>query len=174
MSDELEALVQKLQRVTELERGEIVVTIRELGKMQDERVIAPLIHVLGYHESTKVNNAAAQELVKFGEKAVPSLIAALPPNPKHPNDVWRRVWTISALGETRDARAVEPLIQMLNSTDEVRVAESAANAFEYLGDKRAIEPLQKTLDRFKQQKKRGGFWEHALPGAINYLTRRGH
>jgi HEAT repeat protein len=173
LSDEFEQLVQQLARVTGLDKQELVGAIRDLGSLNDERAIPHLIRVMGYHRSPKPNNAASQEVAKFGAKAVEPLIAALPPNPLHPNDVWRRYWVIRTLGDLRDMRAFEPLIETLNTTSELTVAGAVAEAMEKFEDKRAIEPLQRALARFDTPGKLRPYSVTQIFWAINYVTRRG-
>ena len=68
------------------------------------------------------------------ERDVEGLIKAL----EHKN-IHVRERAAEALGELKDARAVEPLILALNGEDEGRF--QAAFALGRIGDKRAVEPL---------------------------------
>ena len=55
-----------------------------------------------------------------------------------------RLYTVQALGNTKDPRAVEPLLHVLKDED-ADVRASAAEALGNIGDARAIKPLVSTL-----------------------------
>jgi len=110
---------------------------RELGKMRNERAIAPLVGLLGDRE---VNQAAAEALLSFGEKAVLPLVEVL----KSGNGEAREKAAF-ALGELRDKRAVEPLVQVMQTDDVYAVRTAAATALGHLKDARAVWVLVATL-----------------------------
>ena len=101
-----------------------------LGKLGDARAVEPLIKSLGDHDKD-VRNAAAAALRALGEPQWSELV-------KGDYDDFGR------LGESKDARAVEPLIKALGD-GEVSVRWAAAEALGKLGDARAVEPLIKAL-----------------------------
>src|SRR5262245_31109386 len=92
---------------------------RELGDMDDERAVPYLIEMLGdfdtHDEESKVNMSASSSLTHFKEAAFQPLCEALQPDPKHPNDLWRRGWVLETLGILGDQRAVDVLIQTLET-----------------------------------------------------------
>jgi HEAT repeat protein len=110
---------------------------RELGKMRNERAITPLVGLLGDRE---VNQAAAEALLGFGEKAVMPLVEVL----KSGNGDAREKAAF-ALGELRDKRAVEPLVQVMQTDDVYAVRTAAATALGQLKDARAVWVLVATL-----------------------------
>jgi len=110
---------------------------RELGKMRDERAIAPLLALLGDRE---VNQAAAEALLGFGASAVEPLAEVL----KSGNGDARQMAAF-ALGELRDKRAVEPLVLIMQTDDVYAVRTAAATALGQLKDARAVWVLVATL-----------------------------
>ena len=110
---------------------------RELGKMRNERAIAPLIALLG---DLEVNQAAAEALLGFGAQAVEPLAEVL----KSGNGDARQMAAF-ALGEIRDKRAVEPLVLILQTDDVYAVRAAAATALGQLKDARAVWVLVATL-----------------------------
>lgn len=112
-------------------------TARELGKMRNERAIAPLIALLGDPE---VSQAAAEALLAFGPSAVEPLMELL----KSGNgDARERA--VFALGELRDKRAVEPLVLVMQTDDVYAVRTAAATALGQIKDARAVWVLVATL-----------------------------
>lgn len=110
---------------------------RELGKMRNERAIAPLVALLGDPE---VNQAAAEALLAFGPPAVGPLMEVL----KSGNgDARERA--VFALGELRDKRAVEPLVLVMQTDDVYAVRTAAATALGQIKDARAVWVLVATL-----------------------------
>jgi HEAT repeat protein len=112
----------------------------------DERV-EPLIRALKDSNRDGRRNAAAA-LGEIGEPAVEPLIRALD---QQSWDV--RFWAELLLGQIGDARAVEPLIRMLDTQPVVidrisdyGIASHAAQALGEIGDARAVEPLIRMLD----------------------------
>lgn len=117
----------------------IVAAILALDKDLDPRAIEPLAAVLSDWR-VRVRHIAANTLVKYGTKAIDSLIHAL----GHV-DWTARESAALALGELRDACAVEPLVRALNDT-EMEVRGTAAKALGNIKDRRAVNPLIKTLN----------------------------
>ena len=101
-----------------------------LGKLGDARAVEPLIKSLGDHDKD-VRKAAAAALRALGEPQWSELV-------KGDYDDFGR------LGESKDARAVEPLLKALGDR-EGSVRRASAEALGKLGDVRAVEPLIKAL-----------------------------
>ncbi len=110
---------------------------RELGKMQSERAIQPLVDLLGEAE---VSKAVAEALLSFGAKAVGPLLEVLKSGAGD-----ARQMAVFALGEIRDKRAVEPLIQLMQTDDVYAVRSAAATALGLIKDSRAVWVLVATL-----------------------------
>jgi hypothetical protein len=110
---------------------------RELGKIRNERAIAPLIALL---DEPEVSQAAAEALLAFGASAVGPLLEVL----KSGNgDARERA--VFALGELRDKRAVEPLVLVMQTDDVYAVRTAAATALGQIKDARAVWVLVATL-----------------------------
>jgi hypothetical protein len=110
---------------------------RELGKIRNDRALQPLVRLLGNPE---VSQAAAEALLSFGDKAVGALLEVL----SHGNGTAREI-AATTLGELRDRRAVEPLIQLMQTDDVYAVRTAAATALGQLKDARAVWVLVATL-----------------------------
>lgn len=113
-----------------------------LGELRDPRAIKPLIAALasdGFNsefETDHVGDIAASSLGRIGELAVEPLIETLSSS----RDVLVRRNAAIALGNTKDPRAVEPLVNAIREDDSfVRI--SAAMALAEIKDDRAIGPL---------------------------------
>jgi HEAT repeat protein len=105
---------------------------KALGTIGDARAIEPLITGLKDRDKN-VQWAATEALGKMGSPAVHSLIAAL-------KDSYSRKFAVIALGEIGDARAVEPLIAMLNDNDcDLRI--KIVRALGVIGNPHAVGPL---------------------------------
>jgi len=114
--------------------------IRTLGKINDERVLEPLI---SYLKSDEFKDDATRALVDLGTPAVPKLIEAL-----NSQDDFVKKQAILALGDIQDPLAVDPLIVLLQDEDWL-VRLTAAASLEKIGDLRgrvAIKPLMKDPD----------------------------
>jgi hypothetical protein len=110
---------------------------RELGKLRNERAVAPLVGLLSDPE---VNQAAAEALLAFGPAAVGPLMDVL-----RSGNGDARERAASALGELRDKRAVEPLIEIMQTDDVYAVRTAAATALGQIKDARAVWVLVATL-----------------------------
>ena len=114
--------------------------IRALGKVNDERVLDPLISML---HNDEFKDDATRALVELGKPAVPALIAAL-----SEKEEFVSKQAILALGAIKDPEAVDPLIALLHDEDWwMRL--TAAAALAKVGDVRgreAIKPLMKDPD----------------------------
>lgn len=110
---------------------------RELGKLRNGRAIPALVGLL---ECAEVNRAATEALLAFGPEAVGPLVEAL----KGGSGDGRRL-AAEALGELRDKRAVEALIEVMQTDDVYAVRTAAATALGQLKDSRAVWILVGTL-----------------------------
>ncbi len=110
---------------------------RELGKLRNEAAVPPLVAML---DSPDVNQAAAEALLAFGPKAVGPLLEII----KNGSPAARQL-AVSALGELRDKRAVEPLIDVMQTDDAYAVRTAAATALGQIKDARAVWVLVATL-----------------------------
>ena len=110
---------------------------RELGRLADPRALKPLADSL---ENPFLNQSCAEALLRYGTNAVEVLLQAL----KSERADARR-FAASVLGELRDKRAVEPLVQTLQVDDEYAVRTAAATALGLIKDSRAVWALVGTL-----------------------------
>lgn len=114
--------------------------IRAMGKVNDERVLHPLIAML---HNDEFKDDATRALVELGKPAVPALIAALSDKEEF---VCKQA--ILALGAIKDPEAVDPLIVFLHDQHwGMRLA--AADALDKIRDGRgreAMKPLMKDPD----------------------------
>ena len=114
--------------------------LRALGKINDERVLEPL---LSYLKSDEFKDDATRALVALGSPAVPKLIEAL-----ESGEDFVKKQAILALGDIADPQAVDPLIALLQD-DDWMVRLTSASSLEKIGDLRgraAIKPLMKDPD----------------------------
>lgn len=114
--------------------------IKALGKINDERVLDPLISML---HNDEFKDDATWALAELGQPAVGRLLECL----KNQDDVIRKQ-AILALGEIKDASCVDLLIERLQDPDWF-IRLSSAAALEKIGDPRgreAIKPLMKDPD----------------------------
>ena len=114
--------------------------IKALGKINDERVLDPLISML---HNDEFKDDATWALAELGQPAVGRLLECL----KNPDEVIRKQ-AILALGEIKDASCVDLLIERLQDPDWF-IRLSSAAALEKIGDPRgreAIKPLMKDPD----------------------------
>lgn len=110
-----------------------------LGDLGDARAVEPLIEELGGRSECAVW-IATRSLARIGAPAVEPLIARV-------QGAWYcapRKAAVEALGQTKDRRAVEPLIAALQD-GYADVRRTAAWYLGYLKDKRAVQPLITTL-----------------------------
>jgi len=114
--------------------------IKALGKINDERVLDPLITMM---RSDEFKDDATWALAELGKPAVGRLLELL----KDPEEVTRKQ-AILALGEIKDESCVDALIESLKDPDWFTRL-SAASALEKIGDPRgreAVKPLMKDPD----------------------------
>ncbi len=111
-----------------------------LGKINDERVLEPLLTML---RNDEFKDDATWALAELGQPAIEKLLECL----EDKDEVVRKQATL-ALGEIKDSASVEPLIQRLKDQDWF-IRLSAAAALEKIGDPRgreAVKPLLKDPD----------------------------
>ena len=114
--------------------------IKTLGKINDERVLDPLI---SFMRSDEFKDDATWALAELGKPAVGRLLELL----KDPEEVTRKQ-AILALGEIKDESCVDALIERLKDPDWFTRL-SAASALEKMKSQRgreAIKPLMKDPD----------------------------
>ena len=113
---------------------------KALGKMKSISAIQPLINTLKDNDS-HVRESAAEALREIGTPSVQYLIEAL-----EDENIHIRIGAVILLGDLRDNRAMEALIDMM-ATDFFKkswmLRSEIAKAFGKIGDPFAIQPLQK-------------------------------
>lgn len=150
---------------------------KALGKIRDARAVEPLVASLN-DENFNVRNSSAEALTAIGEKSVEPLIKVL-----NDDKLGSQILTAKILGDIKDPRAVEPLIQSLllaaadNRSWNFRF--EATRALGKIKDPRAVEALEIMLgDRVSLvhemaewslneidgnnaaiQKRKGSFWD---------------
>jgi HEAT repeat protein len=112
--------------------------VEALGEIRDPATVEALAALFSGEGYSGVRWKVAEALSKIGEPAVSSLIAAL----SHADDDVR--WKAAiALGEIKDARAVDPLVRLLSDPDRF-VKSRAALALGSIGAP-AVDPLIRAL-----------------------------
>jgi HEAT repeat protein len=110
---------------------------RLLGELRAAEAVPRLIPLLGAGD-IETRSSAARALAEIGAtEAVPSLIERV----RVEREVAPRTWAVSALGDIGDARALDPLCELL-SDDSVLVRQSAASALGKLGHPGGLQPLE--------------------------------
>lgn len=115
--------------------------LEALKEIPDQRV-PRLLTVALKEQNAGIRKSAAEALRKIGKPSVEPLIKTL-----SEDDINIRITAIIILGDIRDARAVEPLIEALAyktqkpSLEEAKVRLEASNALGKIGDPRAVRPL---------------------------------
>jgi HEAT repeat protein len=115
-------------------------TIRTLGKINDERVLDPLISMM---KNDEFKDDATWALAELGKPAVGKLVESL-----NDRDEFVRKQSILALGEIKDPEAVDALVEKLKDPDWFTRLTAAAS-LEKIGDPRgrdAVKPLLKDPD----------------------------
>jgi HEAT repeat protein len=110
---------------------------RELGRIGNPRALESLTTMLKHPD---INQSAAEALVRIGSNAVEPLAAVL--KSEH---VAARQLAASTLGDIADRRAVEGLIEAMQTDEDYRVRTAAANALGQIKDTRALWVLIGTL-----------------------------
>jgi len=111
-----------------------------LGELRVREAVRPLMQLLGAGDRV-TRSSAAEALAAIGDpEAVPALLERL----RDEKEVVPRTFAITALGNLKDVRALNPLCELLTDED-VLVRQSAANALGVLGSPDALEPLRNAL-----------------------------
>jgi HEAT repeat protein len=103
-----------------------------LGESRDERAVAPLVSVLS-NRNPYLRNRAAEALGKIGAPAVEPLLTAL-------KDAKVRANAALALGDIGDKRAVEPMLALLQDSNDYVRQQAAGVALAKIQAARAAEP----------------------------------
>ena len=109
-----------------------------LGEISPTRAVPYLISAFS-KTWAGIDAYCAEALVKIGRPAVMPLLRVI-----EGPDSNARYWSIEALGDIGDTRAVEPLIALLADND-VIIRYGAAKALGAIGDFRAFNPLRQLL-----------------------------
>lgn len=122
-----------------------------LGQMGDEQAIEPLIQAaFEAHNSGniwQVTEAAFKAIGKIGGDQAFEFLLSVFNNYNYPHNL--RIFASKGLGESRDPRAVESLVSILNDETAIIIHKDAAEALGKIGDKRAIGPLINALQDTK-------------------------
>lgn len=110
---------------------------RELGRLRDARALKPLADALA---DAGLQQSAAEALLAHGPAAVDTLLGVLTAAPAP-----ARRLAAATLGDLGDRRAVEPLVNVLQTDDDYAVRTAAATALGQLKDPRAVWALVGTL-----------------------------
>lgn len=129
----LEALIKALSRGDGVSRS----AARELGRLGDERAVPALVSLL---ENEHVGRSAMEALIRIGSAAVDGLVQGL-----KSERASARQLAAKALGDIREPRAVQPLIEVLAHDEDYGVRTAAAAALGHLKDSRAVWALVATL-----------------------------
>jgi HEAT repeat protein len=132
-NDAVDLLVSALSRQDGVARA----AARELGRLANPRSFKPLADLLG---SPEVHESVAEALIRIGPKALDILTETL-----HSENPLARKNAARVLGEIRDTRAVEPVVEVLQGDPDCTVRTAAAHALGQIKDKRAIWALVNTL-----------------------------
>jgi HEAT repeat protein len=108
---------------------------KALGRIKDAGAVEPLIPLL-QDKVKAVREETSAALAAIGDAAIPSLLTALP------HSEWLvRLHAVEALGKTRSAAAVEPLLSALFNDRDAAIREDAVRALGHIGDARAVDFL---------------------------------
>ncbi|MHB8625040.1 MAG: HEAT repeat domain-containing protein [Aggregatilineales bacterium] len=121
--------------------------VRALSRTGDPRAAAPLLHALTaeYAPDPKLYEPVRDGLIRIGKPAFERLRESL-----NAENVYVRELVVDVLAELGDNRAVEPLIQVLQTDDVSFVRSSAASALGKLRDTRATGSLIDALNDTKK------------------------
>lgn len=117
--------------------------LHALTWVKDERLIEPLLE---FAKDSKLRPTALRALGHYPEDD--EVMTVLEKALKDPSDIVRES-AIQALGDTRSWKAYGPLVRFINdnrkSPDLLNLVPMAIRTLGVLGDKRAIEPLERLL-----------------------------
>lgn len=117
--------------------------IKVLSEFNDQRSIPALVDCLML-PNTAIVAAAAQLLTQLGgEQAILGLLEAL--KRRERNDPQATIWIVRALGVLGDQRALQPLFNILHTTDSNTVRYTSINALAQLGNPRAAQEIVRYL-----------------------------
>ena len=114
-----------------------------LGWIRDPAAVPELLRAL-YDDDWRVRSAAAEALGWLGSPAVAGLLDIVNDPPSAETREMRRL-ALEALGVTRDASTLTPLLYLLVREDEASLRTAAANALGNLADPRAVPYLIRAL-----------------------------
>ncbi len=145
INDEFERIVELLNNENALVR---VKAVRFLGNSNDPRSVKYLIDVIREDREWKVQEAAAEELERYKDtRGIDPLIQSL----KNPNKFVREA-AIQSIGA--DARAVKPLIDIIEQSADKWSRWQAIIALGNIPEPQAIEALTRTCKDFDPQIRR--------------------
>lgn len=108
---------------------------KALGRIKNAEAVESLIPLL-QDKVKAVREETSAALAAIGDAAIPSLLNALT------HSEWLvRLHAVEALGKTRSASAVEPLLSALFNDRDAAIREDAVRALGQIGDARAVEFL---------------------------------
>lgn len=107
-----------------------------LGRIKDSRAVIPLLETLNDHG---INHESVRSLGMIGEPSVKPLL-----DMTGVKDPQVRMYVIEALGETKDRRALDPLMKALRDPDP-RVRANAAKGLGKIMDRQVVQPLIEIL-----------------------------
>ncbi len=113
-----------------------------LGQLDDESAVLPLIKLF-HNYSPTLSKAAASALVSLNDKAIPHLISQLERDAANLNEPYKSALTANVLARTCSA-AVEPLIALIQKSDNAALRTIAADALVQIG-KPAVDALIREL-----------------------------
>jgi len=120
--------------------------VSALGEIGDSRAVDSLIPLLK-NEDAGLRFRAAQALGQIGDKRAFEPLLAL----REDSDLYPRAHAVEALGRLGDERAFHILLQILESKEDSWVRSMAAESLGHLADRRAIPALRKaTVDEWWQ------------------------
>lgn len=141
ISDLIEPLIEEVEYGTWKARSR---ALHALSWVKDERLIEPLLE---FAKDPKLRPAALRAMGHYPEDD--DVMTTLEKALRQPDDDVVRESAIEALGDTRSWKAYGPLIRFINankkSPDPLNLVPMAIRTLGALGDKRAIEPLERLL-----------------------------
>lgn len=155
-----EQLILALDRRDGVARG----AARELGRLAHPKAIPALVRLL---DDPAGRQAAAEALLLSGPRAFEAVLAAL----HHPEAEARRL-VAEVLGELRDKRATEALIETLQTDGTFEVRTAAATALGQIKDARAVWALVATLKMRDEAEAASNLALDALRRAATQALRR--
>jgi HEAT repeat protein len=159
---EIERERQRLASSDAEERRDAVMHLGQMKRPDSSRVAAPALHDL----AAVVRATATRAVLSLPPDEAAALLIPL----LQDADEFARREAAYALGETRSRRAVEPLVNSLNTDKQESVRASAAVALGRIGDESAVIPLTQTFTR--RNKISSGFLRRKKQVPENEFVRR--